>query len=114
MKLRKTYLREKKPIDIRNYSRFHQEEVLLKAGVEFTVESVNYIIEKRIREISKNDILFNKKDYYKTPDSFSWLNTRLYFMLKEPVDDSFILSLHNRKYQRERPSNPRRKRKMSH
>jgi hypothetical protein len=54
MKLRKTYLREKKSIDIRNYSQFPQEEVLLKAGVEFTVESVNYIIEKRIRKISNN------------------------------------------------------------
>ncbi len=47
MKLRKTYLREKKSIDIRNYSQFPQEEVLLKAGVEFTVESVNCIIEKK-------------------------------------------------------------------
>jgi len=95
------FTREKKSIDISNYSQFPQEEeVLLKAGVEFTVESINYINEKRIRKLSNNDTLLNKQGYYKILDSSSWLYTWLCFMLKQSVHDSFILSLHNRKCQR--------------
>ncbi len=47
MQLKKIYSREKKAIDISGYSQFpEEEEVLLKAGVEFTVEKVNYDNEK--------------------------------------------------------------------
>jgi hypothetical protein len=43
MILKKIYLREKKAIDISGYSQYpEEEEVLLKYGIEFTVEKVNY------------------------------------------------------------------------
>jgi len=55
MELKKIYSREKKAIDISGYSQFpKEEEVLLKAGVEFTVEEVNYDDEKKKHYIYLN------------------------------------------------------------
>ncbi|CAF1142584.1 unnamed protein product, partial [Adineta steineri] len=43
MQLKKIYSRQKKAIDISDYSQFpEEEEILLRTGVEFTVENVNY------------------------------------------------------------------------
>jgi len=48
IQLKKIYLREKKAIDISGYSQFpEEEEILLQAGIEFTVEKVDYDDEKK-------------------------------------------------------------------
>ncbi|CAF3511653.1 unnamed protein product [Adineta steineri] len=55
MQLKKIYSREKKSIDISRYSEFpEEEEVLLKTGVEFTVENVTYDDKKKKHYINLN------------------------------------------------------------
>ncbi|CAF1218558.1 unnamed protein product [Rotaria sordida] len=55
MQLKKIYSKEKKAIDISIYSQFpEEEEVLLKAGVEFTVEKVKYDDRKKKHYIYLN------------------------------------------------------------
>ncbi|CAF1411286.1 unnamed protein product [Adineta steineri] len=55
MQLKKIYPREKKAIDISHYSELpEEEEILLRTGVEFTVENVNYDHEKKKHYINLN------------------------------------------------------------
>ncbi|CAF1341089.1 unnamed protein product [Adineta steineri] len=55
MQLKKIYSREKKAIDISHYSELpEEEEILLRTGVEFTVENVNYDDEKKKHYINLN------------------------------------------------------------
>ncbi|UJR12473.1 hypothetical protein I4U23_016648 [Adineta vaga] len=55
MKLIKVYSREKKAIDISDYSQYpEEEEVMLKSAVQFTVDKVDYDDEKKKHYINLN------------------------------------------------------------